>query len=149
MFVLNNPFAREILKLRDVESSLGSKVAFELPYDPFLYLKAVNEGIPIVIGAARSAPAERLVRLTGSAFGDDGRAPVPAAAQEKKSGDCSGDAGSASRRDGAGAGTRTLTPLRAADFKSAASAIPPLRPGRSLARHHDGRWRCHARRLRR
>ena len=28
---------------------------------------------------------------------------------------------------GTGAGARTLTPLRAADFKSAASAIPPLR----------------------
>ena len=42
----------------------GSKVAFELPYDPFLYLKAVNEGIPIVIGAARSAAAERLVQLS-------------------------------------------------------------------------------------
>ena len=86
MFVLNNPFAREILKLRDVESALGSKVAFELPYDPFLYLKAVNEGVPIVIGAARSAPAERLVRLTGSAFGEDGLAPLPTATEPKKTG---------------------------------------------------------------
>ncbi len=77
IFVLNNPFAREILKLRDVESALGSKVAFELPYDPFLYLKAVNEGIPIVVGAARSAAAEQLVRLSARAFGEDGRvAPV-------------------------------------------------------------------------
>ena len=49
MFVLNNMFAREILKLRDVESFLGSKIAVELPYDPFLYLKAVNEGIPVVV----------------------------------------------------------------------------------------------------
>lgn len=86
MFVLNNPFAREILKLRDVESALGSKVAFELPYDPFLYLKAVNEGIPIVIGAARSAPAERLARLTSSAFGEDGVAAASTVVEEKKSG---------------------------------------------------------------
>lgn len=86
MFVLNNPFAREILKLRDVESALGSKVAFELPYDPFVYLKAVNEGIPVVIGAARSAPAERLVRLTGSAFGEDGLVATPAATEQKKTG---------------------------------------------------------------
>jgi pilus assembly protein CpaE len=86
MFVLNNPFAREILKLRDVESALGSKVAFELPYDPFLYLKAVNEGIPVVIGAARSAPAERLVRLTSSAFGDDGVMAAVAVAEPRKSG---------------------------------------------------------------
>ena len=86
MFVLNNLFAREILKLRDVESSLGSKVALELPYDPFLYLKAVNEGIPIVIGAPRSAPAERLLRLSASAFGEDGLTPAQAAAAPKKSG---------------------------------------------------------------
>ena len=45
-FVLNNSFGREILKLRDVEQALGTQVAGELPYDPFLYLKAVNEGVP-------------------------------------------------------------------------------------------------------
>lgn len=86
MFVLNNPFAREILKLRDVESALGNKISFELPYDPFVYLKAVNEGIPVVVGAARSAPAERLARLSASAFGDDGVGPTAAPAQPKKSG---------------------------------------------------------------
>jgi pilus assembly protein CpaE len=86
MFVLNNPFAREILKLRDVESALGSKVAFELPYDAFVYLKAVNEGVPVVIGAARSAPAERLVRLTGGAFGEDGLVAALTVAESKKSG---------------------------------------------------------------
>lgn len=85
MFVLNNSFAREILKLRDVESALDSKVAFELPYDPFLYLKAVNEGIPIVLGAARSPAAEQLVRLSASAFDVDGPA-VPAAGEPRKSG---------------------------------------------------------------
>lgn len=85
MFVLNNLFARDILKLRDVESALDSKVAFELPYDPFLYLKAVNEGIPIVLGAARSSAAERLVRLSSSAFGEDGLV-APMATQTKRAG---------------------------------------------------------------
>ncbi len=84
-FVLNYIFARDILKLRDVESSLGAKVAFELPYDPFLYLKAVNEGVPIVLGAPRSTPAERLVRLSASVFGEHGHA-VPVEATEKKGG---------------------------------------------------------------
>jgi pilus assembly protein CpaE len=74
MFVLNNTFAREILKLRDVESALGSKVSLELPYDPFIYLKAVNEGIPVVVGAPRSIAAERFTRLSGAAFGQDGTA---------------------------------------------------------------------------
>jgi pilus assembly protein CpaE len=72
-FVLNNTFAREILRMRDVESALGSRVTLELPYDPFLYLKAVNEGIPIVKGAPRSIPADRLVRLSATAFNENGQ----------------------------------------------------------------------------
>jgi pilus assembly protein CpaE len=76
MLVLNNAFAREILKQRDVESALGGKVTLELPYDPFIYLKAVNEGIPIVIGASRSVAAERFARLASTAFGRDGAAPA-------------------------------------------------------------------------
>ncbi|MDP9223691.1 MAG: AAA family ATPase [Actinomycetota bacterium] len=84
-FVLNNLFGREILKLRDVESFLGTKVGIELPYDPFLYLKAVNEGVPIVTGAPRSAPAERLVKLSALAFGEGGFQ-VPGEVDQKKSG---------------------------------------------------------------
>ncbi len=84
-FVLNNVFAREILKPRDVESFLGTKMSVELPYDPFLYLKASNEGVPIVTGAPRSTPAERLVQLSAAAFGEEGQAPA-VAAEEKKAG---------------------------------------------------------------
>ena len=84
-FVLNNTFGREILKLRDVESALGTKVATELPYDPFLYLKAVNEGSPIVVGAPNSVPAQRLMALSATVFGSDGIV-LPPMAQEKKSG---------------------------------------------------------------
>jgi pilus assembly protein CpaE len=72
-FVLNNMFAREILRMRDVEGALGARITVELPYDPFLYLKAVNEGIPIVKGAPRSIPADRLIRLAASAFNEDGQ----------------------------------------------------------------------------
>ena len=85
MFVLNDVFAREILKPRDVESFLGAKMAVELPYDPFLYLKAVNEGVPIVTGAPRSVPAERLSKLGSLAFAEEGYA-GPAAEEEKRSG---------------------------------------------------------------
>jgi len=84
-FVLNNMFGREILKLRDVESALGTKIAMELPYDPFLYLKAVNEGSPIVAGAPNSAPAERLVALSATVFGADGIS-LPAVQPERKAG---------------------------------------------------------------
>jgi pilus assembly protein CpaE len=85
-FVLNNTFGREIVKARDVEQALGTKVAAELPYDPFLYLKAVNEGVPIVLGAPRSPAAERLVKLSSAAFGADGIVVPATAANDRKSG---------------------------------------------------------------
>ncbi len=85
LFVLNNMFAREILKPRDIESALGTRISTDLPYDPFLYLKAVSEGVPIVLGAPRSAPAERLIRLSASAFGHDGYT-VPTEPASKKGG---------------------------------------------------------------
>ena len=83
-FVLNNLFAREILKPRDIEAALGTRISTDLPYDAFLYLKAVNEGVPIVLGAPRSAAAERLTKLSASAFGLDGTAGAPAPAAERK-----------------------------------------------------------------
>ena len=85
MFVLNNTFGREILKIRDVEQALGTKVEAELPYDPFLYLKAVNEGVPIVQGAPRSPAAERLVKLSSTAFGADGIVLPPVVETRKSS----------------------------------------------------------------
>lgn len=71
-FVLNNVFAREILKPRDIESALGTRIGIDLPYDPFLYLKAVNEGVPIVLGAPHSPAAAQLIKLSATAFGQDG-----------------------------------------------------------------------------
>jgi pilus assembly protein CpaE len=71
-FVLNNVFAREILRQRDIESALGTRIGAELPYDAFLYLKAVNEGVPIVIGAPHSPAAGALTKLSTRAFGQNG-----------------------------------------------------------------------------
>jgi pilus assembly protein CpaE len=62
-FVLNHLFAREMLTMRQIEGALGAKIDVELPYDPGVYLKAVNEGIPVVRGAPRSSAAERFARL--------------------------------------------------------------------------------------
>lgn len=85
-FVLNNTFGREILKVRDVEQALGTKVGADLPYDPFLYLKAVNEGVPIVLGAPKSPAAGQLVKLSTTAFGPNGVQVPPATAERKSSG---------------------------------------------------------------
>jgi pilus assembly protein CpaE len=83
-FVLNNAFAKEILKMRDIENALGTRVAAELPYDPFVYLKAVNEGIPVVRGAPRSEAAAQLVRLAAIAFGEDASVAIAAHEDQKK-----------------------------------------------------------------
>jgi len=84
VFVLNNAFAGDMLKPRDIEHALGTKIVFDLPYDPFLYLKAVNEGVPIVLGAAGTPPAERLVKLAGSVFGQDGFTLPPAEPERRR-----------------------------------------------------------------
>ncbi len=70
-FVLNHMFARDMLAMRQVQSSLGATVGAELPYDPGLYLKAVNEGIPVVIGAPGSPPARALAKLAAAVSGLD------------------------------------------------------------------------------
>lgn len=82
-FVLNNMFARGTLKLHDVENALDTKIALELPYDPILYLKAVNEGIPLVRGSPRSAPTLQLRLLAATAFAEAGAA-APGADQERR-----------------------------------------------------------------
>lgn len=69
VFVLNNAFARDLLKRTDVETALGSKISAELPYDPVVYLKAVNEGNPVVRGAPKSLPADKLRALATTVFG--------------------------------------------------------------------------------
>jgi len=85
-FVLNNAFARDVLKMRDVESGLGARVTHSLPYDPFLYLKAVNEGNPVVIGATRTAVATALVKLSEMAFGERASEPPPPVVEHKSRG---------------------------------------------------------------
>jgi hypothetical protein len=57
----------------------------ELPYDPFLYLKAVNEGSPIIAGAPNSAPAARFMALSATVFGSDGVV-LPSLKGERKQG---------------------------------------------------------------
>jgi pilus assembly protein CpaE len=86
MFVLNNLFARELLKRTDIENALGALVSMDLPYDPFVYLKAVNEGVPVVLSAPKSVPAERLRDLADVVFGKQASEPVAEPAKKEKRG---------------------------------------------------------------
>lgn len=82
-FVLNHLFAREMLSMKQVEAAIGTKVEAEIPYDAGLYLKAINEGIPIVRSAPTSPPARALGRLAAIATG---RGDVPAASLDERRG---------------------------------------------------------------
>jgi len=69
-FVVNHLAPREMVKLRDIESLLGARVAVEIPPDPYIFLKAVNEGIPVVRAAPKSVAAQRLARLAAMTLGE-------------------------------------------------------------------------------
>ena len=70
-FVLNHQFAREMLSMKQIEAAIGTKVEAEIPYDATLYLKAINEGIPVMRSAPMSAPARALAKLAATATGGD------------------------------------------------------------------------------
>lgn len=70
-FVLNHLFARDMLSMKQIENSIAAKVDAELPYDAGLYLKAINEGVPVLRSAPSSSPARALARLAALAAGID------------------------------------------------------------------------------
>jgi pilus assembly protein CpaE len=78
MLVLNRTVAGDTIRTEDLERTLRASISAELPYDAIVYLKAVNEGVPVVAGSPRSAAAERLVRLASQLAGEP--APVKPAA---------------------------------------------------------------------
>ena len=86
LFVLNNAFARDLLKRSDIEAALGAKIAAELPYDPMVYLRAVNEGVPVIRGAPKSIAAQKLRALADIVFGPDRIPPGGAAENREKRG---------------------------------------------------------------
>ncbi len=85
LFVLNNAFARDLLKRPDIENALGARISADLPYDPIVYLKAVNEGNPVVRGAPKSLAADRLRDLATIVLGPgDGLPDAPGSAAPKE-----------------------------------------------------------------
>jgi pilus assembly protein CpaE len=83
-FVLNNAFARDLLRRADIESALGARISNDLPYDPLVYLKAVNEGNPVVIGSPKSPPAASLRALADVVFGRVASEGAPAREAKKE-----------------------------------------------------------------
>jgi pilus assembly protein CpaE len=78
LYVANHLFAKEMVKLRDMEEVLGARISVEIPHDPYAFVKAVNEGVPIVRAAPRSVAAQRLGQLAALALGESRLAERPA-----------------------------------------------------------------------
>jgi pilus assembly protein CpaE len=77
VLVLNHIFAAGLVKRDDLRRSLQAPIDIEIPYDALVYLKAVNEGIPLMIGAANSPAAAAIRRLAVALIGD--QPPITAA----------------------------------------------------------------------
>ena len=60
------------------------KVAMDLPYDPLLYVKAVNEGVPVIAGSPKSPAADRLARLASTALSGVRTASEPTAIERRR-----------------------------------------------------------------
>jgi pilus assembly protein CpaE len=67
--VLNHVFPADMITREEVRAALGGAEMLELPYSPTVYHKAVVTGVPVVIGAPRSEPAERMMKLASQLMG--------------------------------------------------------------------------------
>jgi pilus assembly protein CpaE len=79
IFVVNNIYAKPTIQAEQIEEHLGIRVSLEIPYDGENFLRAVNEGQPLMSLARRSpgaAAIRRLAELTAETRLDD--EPMPA-----------------------------------------------------------------------
>jgi len=72
LFVVNNIYPRAMINAEQIEEHLGIKIGLEIPYDGDNFVKAVNEGQPLMTIAHRSPAAAAIRKLaaeltTGSA----------------------------------------------------------------------------------
>ena len=85
-FVLNNMFAREILKMRDIESALGTQDRGRAAVRPVRLPQGGQRGRPGRPGSAALAAGRAAIQLAAIAFGEDVAATVPVEEEEHKSG---------------------------------------------------------------
>jgi len=81
--VVNETYALQTLTPGDIENALGRRVTIRIPYDPLLYLRAVNQGTPVFAAAPTSQPARRYDQLAAVLLGED--AP-PSASEPRRRG---------------------------------------------------------------
>lgn len=75
--VVNETYALQTLTPADIENALGRRVTIRIPYDPLLYLRAVNQGNPVFASAPTSQPARRFDQLASVLLGEDAPPTAP------------------------------------------------------------------------
>jgi Flp pilus assembly CpaE family ATPase len=68
-FVVNHIFPKELLKTRDIENLLHARPAAEIPYTEVDMIRAVNEGVPVVLGHPASAASTAMHGLMQALLG--------------------------------------------------------------------------------
>jgi pilus assembly protein CpaE len=68
-FVVNHIFPKELLKTRDIQNLLREQPATEIPYTEVEMIRAVNEGVPIVLSRPASPASVALRRLAQTMIG--------------------------------------------------------------------------------
>jgi pilus assembly protein CpaE len=69
LFALNNIFTKPPLNTERVQRALRREIAMELPFDASSYIRAINQGIPLLTDAPNSSAADALSRLATLALG--------------------------------------------------------------------------------
>jgi pilus assembly protein CpaE len=80
LFVVNDIYPRRTIAPEQIEEHLGIKITLEIPYDGENFLRAVNEGQPLMTLARRSPAAaqiRRLAELTADGRVEDEVSPPP------------------------------------------------------------------------
>jgi pilus assembly protein CpaE len=65
VFVVNEIYAHPMIGPSQIEEHLGIKVGIDVPYDGDNFIKAVNEGQPLILSAHRTPAAAAIRKLAG------------------------------------------------------------------------------------
>ena len=71
--VVNHIFPKELIKTRDFENLLKAKPAAEIPYTEVDMIRAVNEGVPVVLSRPSSPASQAIQALTVTIVGAEWR----------------------------------------------------------------------------
>jgi len=71
VIVVNETYAHQVLGPNDIQNALGKRIAVRIPYDALLFVRAANEGRPVLLTAPNSPPAKRFDELAAIILGED------------------------------------------------------------------------------